>query len=37
MDKGKITEMGTHDELVAKKNGIYSGLYDIQSGGYLVE
>jgi ABC-type multidrug transport system fused ATPase/permease subunit len=34
MDKGKITEIGTHKDLVAKK-GIYSRLYDIQSGGYL--
>lgn len=34
MDKGKIAETGTHSELIAK-NGIYSKLYDIQSGGYL--
>jgi ATP-binding cassette subfamily B protein len=34
MDKGKISETGTHDELL-KKKGIYAGLYNIQSGGYL--
>lgn len=34
MDGGKIAEAGTHEELI-KKKGIYSGLYDIQSGGYL--
>lgn len=33
-DKGKISEMGTHDELV-KKKGIYNKLFEIQSGGYL--
>jgi len=35
MDKGKIVEMGKHEELIKKKNGIYSNLYEIQSGGYL--
>ena len=34
MDKGKITEMGTHSDLV-KGKGIYSKLFEIQSGGYL--
>lgn len=34
MDKGKITEIGTHDDLL-KKKGIYSKLFEIQSGGYL--
>lgn len=34
MDKGKISEMGTHKDLVAQK-GIYSRLFEIQSGGYL--
>ena len=29
MDKGKIIEMGTHDELI-KHNGLYSNLYNIQ-------
>ena len=29
LDKGRIAEMGTHEELL-KKNGIYSKIYDIQ-------
>ncbi|MDO8507481.1 MAG: ABC transporter ATP-binding protein [bacterium] len=33
LDKGKISEMGTHDELV-KKEGIYNKLFKIQSGSY---
>ncbi len=31
LDKGKVVEEGSHNELLAKK-GIYSSLYDIQSG-----
>lgn len=34
MDKGKIVEQGTHADLVQHK-GIYSKLFEIQSGGYL--
>lgn len=34
LDKGKIAEVGTHDELV-KKEGIYNKLFKIQSGSYL--
>ena len=34
LDKGKISEIGTHDELV-KKEGIYNKLFKIQSGNYL--
>jgi ATP-binding cassette subfamily B protein len=30
MDQGKITETGTHEELIAK-NGIYKEIYDLQS------
>ncbi len=29
LDKGRVAEMGTHEELL-KKNGIYSKIYDIQ-------
>ncbi len=36
MDKGKIVEMGSHDELLAK-NGIYASLWARQSGGFLAE
>jgi ABC-type multidrug transport system fused ATPase/permease subunit len=31
-DKGTIAESGTHDELLATKNGIYRNLYDHQIG-----
>jgi ATP-binding cassette subfamily B protein len=31
MDQGKVMEVGTHDELVAR-NGIYAGLWDLQTG-----
>lgn len=36
MDKGRIVEMGSHDELIAQ-NGIYAGLWARQSGGFLAE
>lgn len=36
MDKGRIIEQGTHDELLAK-NGVYAGLWERQSGGFLGE
>jgi ATP-binding cassette subfamily B protein len=29
MDKGKIAEVGTHDELLVKK-GLYANLYEMQ-------
>lgn len=36
MDKGKIVEVGTHEELIGRKHGIYAKLWEHQSGGYLV-
>jgi ATP-binding cassette subfamily B protein len=36
MDKGQIVEIGTHQELLKRRNGIYSKLWEHQSGGYLV-
>lgn len=36
LDKGKIVEEGTHDELV-QKGGIYSELWSHQAGGFLKE
>ncbi|HEU4914367.1 MAG TPA: ABC transporter ATP-binding protein [Candidatus Saccharimonadales bacterium] len=36
MDKGEIIEVGTHDELLKKKKGVYSRLWAHQSGGYLL-
>lgn len=35
MDQGKIAEKGSHKELLAKDNGIYKKLRNIQSGGFI--
>jgi len=35
MDKGRIVEDGTHDELVAR-GGLYAQLWQRQSGGFLL-
>lgn len=34
LDKGKIVEEGSHENLVKKKNGIYSKSYKLQAEGY---
>lgn len=34
MDKGRIAEQGTHQELISK-NGLYAKLWNHQSGGFL--
>jgi ATP-binding cassette, subfamily B, multidrug efflux pump len=36
MDKGRIVEEGSHQELLRKKNGLYASLWKRQSGGFLV-
>ncbi|PNK60635.1 ABC transporter ATP-binding protein [Psychrobacter sp. FDAARGOS_221] len=36
MDRGQIIEQGSHEELLAK-NGVYAGLWQRQSGGFLGE
>jgi len=36
MDKGKIVQMGTHNELI-RKPGMYKQLWNLQKGGYLGE
>jgi ATP-binding cassette subfamily B protein len=35
IDRGEITQVGTHQELLKKKAGIYAQLWNHQSGGYL--
>ncbi len=37
MDAGQIIEDGTHDTLIAKPNGHYAKLWQMQSGGFLQE
>ena len=34
LDKGKIVEDGTHEELIKNEKGIYKKLWDIQAGGF---
>jgi ATP-binding cassette subfamily B multidrug efflux pump len=36
IDKGRIVEQGTHRQLL-KNRGLYAGLWDKQSGGFLAE
>lgn len=35
MDKGRIVQVGTHEELLKNQTGIYAGLWTHQSGGYI--
>lgn len=34
IEKGKIVEDGTHEELLKKENGLYKKLWDLQAGGF---
>lgn len=34
-DHGRIVEQGTHDELMARPGGVYRGLFDMQSLGFV--
>jgi ATP-binding cassette subfamily B protein len=34
LEKGKIIEDGTHDELSKKESGLYKKLWDLQAGGF---
>ena len=36
MDKGRIVEEGTHEQLL-RLNGLYATLWKRQSGGFLVD
>jgi len=35
MDKGEIVDIGSHQELVNKKTGIYHQLWSLQKGGFI--
>lgn len=37
IEKGKIAEMGSHDELLEVKSGIYADLWKRQKDGFIVE
>lgn len=37
MEKGKIKEEGSHDDLLQKKKGLYKKLWELQAGGFLPE
>ena len=37
MDKGKIVEAGTHDQLLAKARGLYAYLWQMQDGSKSME
>lgn len=32
MSEGRIVEIGDHDELLARKNGLYAHLWRLQNG-----
>lgn len=34
LDQGKIIESGTHEELIAKRRGVYKTLFELQAEGY---
>ncbi len=35
VEQGKISEVGTHAELVAKRGGLYARLWALQAGGFI--
>lgn len=37
LDKGKVVEEGSHDQLKNKKGGLYARLWNHQSGGFIQE
>lgn len=36
LDRGRIVQEGTHDELLSQQEGLYARLWSLQSGGFLV-
>ena len=37
IDQGKITEEGSHEELLSRENSLYKKLWELQAGGFLPE
>jgi len=37
IDGGKVTEDGSHDELLTKEGGLYRKLWELQAGGFINE
>jgi len=37
IDKGKVVEDGSHDELLGKEGGLYKKLWEMQAGGFIYE
>ncbi len=35
LDRGRVTEAGTHKELLAKSSGLYQKLWKLQAGGFI--
>lgn len=35
VEKGQVVDMGTHKQLLRKKDGIYKKLWEIQAGGFI--
>ena len=35
LEKGRVVETGTHDELLAKEMGLYNVLWTLQAGGFI--
>lgn len=35
LDNGKVSEEGTHDELVSRNEGTYKKLWELQAGGFI--
>jgi ATP-binding cassette subfamily B protein len=37
IDDGRVSEQGSHDELLKNEDGLYKKLWNLQAGGFLVE
>ena len=37
IDQGKITEKGTHEELLQNDSSLYKKLWNLQAGGFIAD